>query len=167
MRKLSFLARLCAALPVLGGIASRLSAAPQKAEAMGVASEDFDADTFLWAVSQIETHGDDRRRGPMGERSKYQITSIVWKQWRPVSPFDLCHGNVADKVAREHLAWLRQHLPDSHYSEQYALAWCWKNGLASWRKYLASSRADYGVNSYYATRVAALYRDVRNPKPIQ
>jgi hypothetical protein len=93
----------------------------------------------------VETGDNDRKIGPGGERSRYQISVSVWSQHRPLSPFASCHGAEATSVGLEHLEWLRDRagVPDLPYN----LAVAWRRGARSKR-----SAHDYGLrveNLYY------------------
>lgn len=39
--------------------------------------------TFLWAISQVETGGNDGAVGPCGSRGRYQISLPTWQRFAP------------------------------------------------------------------------------------
>jgi len=118
---------------------------------------DLNYDALLWAIAEVETGNKDHKIGPAGERSRYQIKEVVWKQHRPVSPFYLCRGNAARSVASEHIAWLEDNFPMSVYKPEWSLSLYWNAGpefqLYGYRERFRNKALTY------ANRVTNLYQE--------
>lgn len=117
---------LCAALGVTTTAATTRPAdkAPAGVPALHV-------DRFLWAIAQVESGGNPRAVGSLGERSRYQFTAATWRQHTPQS-FERAgtDGALADAVARRHLAWLRAQLSlMGEVETPQLLAAAWRYGL--------------------------------------
>lgn len=106
-------------------------------------------------IAEVETGQNDDAVGKAGERSKYQISRIVWKQHFPGRAFIECYGINADECAIKHLEWLKQNLPrNNHFWVVYA----WNAGLTNTR--IAMSKAITYPPSYeFAKHVENLYND--------
>jgi hypothetical protein len=113
----------------------------------------WDEDRFLQALALVETANDDRAVGSAGERSRYQIGAMVWRQWEPGLPHSWCRGQMARSVAERHVRWLRRELGPGLRDDPAAVASAWNRGLAGYRK--------KGANDH-GRRVAAVYRHVRS-----
>jgi hypothetical protein len=145
-------------------------------------SSSVDLSLLLHCIAVVETGNDDSKVGPKGERSRYQISKVVWNQHRgflvpsAVSEHDFrtyCKGNEAQVVATWHLKWLDRHLPrisiTEHDFRHFALAWAWRGGLSSWenqdKPYHVPTEKRVEYNNY-ATRVTNLYADLHGkPRP--
>jgi len=112
---------------------------------------------FLQAVALVETAGNDNAIGAAGERSRYQIAPITWRQHEPNLPHSWCKGTLADAVALRHLRWIRRNLPAKDRDDVAVVAACWNLGLTGYRL--------HGVNAY-GRRVAAVYRHVKTPRQL-
>jgi len=112
---------------------------------------------FLQAVALVETAGNDNAIGAAGERSRYQIAPITWRQHEPNLPHSWCKGTLADAVALRHLRWIRRNLPADQRNDPAIVAACWNLGLTGYRT--------HGVNDY-GRRVAAVYRHVKTPRKL-
>jgi hypothetical protein len=112
---------------------------------------------FLQAVALVETAGNDNAIGAAGERSRYQIAPITWRQHEPNLPHSWCKGTLADAVALRHLRWIRRNLPAKERDDVAVVAACWNLGLTGY--------AQHGVNAY-GRRVAAVYRHVKTPRKL-
>jgi hypothetical protein len=112
---------------------------------------------FLQAVVLVETAGNDNAIGAAGERSRYQIAPITWRQHEPNLPHSWCKGTLADAVALRHLRWIRRNLPAKDRDDVAVVAACWNLGLTGYRL--------HGVNAY-GRRVAAVYRHVKTPRQL-
>lgn len=124
-------------------------------------SPSLDLSRLLDAIAQIETGGDDRKVGPSGERSKFQIRANVWRQHLADKPFTLCKGWAAEMVAEAHIEWLDATIPRATPLERdfrpYVLSWAWHGGRDSWlRQNRLPWRRRVALNDY-ATRVCNLY----------
>ena len=106
-------------------------------------------------IAEVETGQNDDAVGRAGERSKYQISRIVWEQHFPGRAFIECYGINADECAIKHLSWLKQNLPrNNHFWVVYA----WNAGLTNTR--IAMSKAITYPPSYeFAEHVENLYND--------
>lgn len=106
-------------------------------------------------IAEVETGQNDDAVGKAGERSKYQISRIVWEQHFPGRAFIECYGINADECAIKHLSWLKQNLPrNNHFWVVYA----WNAGLTNTR--IAMSKAITYPPSYeFAEHVENLYND--------
>lgn len=124
----------------------------------------------------VETGDDDTKVGRSGERSRYQISYVVWKQHQILTHKDsewmcwywqvCCKGEDADIVALKHIKWLDRHLPrvttDETLFRHYALAWAWNGGLTDWSRrdkpFHVSTQKRLRCNDF-ATRVTNLYSE--------
>lgn len=130
----------------------------------------LDLQLLLYCIAEVETGNDDTKIGPGGERSRYQISEVVWRQHQDLTHRDsewmkwywqqCCKGDDAERVAMRHLLWLNSHLPHTTSLEtdlrDYCLAWCWRGGLHAWKTNHPSNRIN--INNY-AVRVSNLYQD--------
>lgn len=98
----------------------------------------LDEARLLWAIAQVETGGIDRH-GAAGERSIYQLTPAVWRQYQGTSR----------QRALAHLRWLASRVDNP---TPYRVALVWNGGLGALRRPAASTRD-------YAQRVENLYLD--------
>lgn len=114
---------------------------------------------LLDAIAQVETGNRDHLIGPSGERSRYQISRLVWRQWNGSAPFHKCTGPAARACAYDHLLWLHTHLPSP---DIYSLAYSWRGGLTAYRH-----KAINGAYHDYATRVVNLYMSSSVSEPHQ
>jgi hypothetical protein len=115
-------------------------------------SSSVDLSRLLTCIAEVESGNRDDKVGSHGERSRYQITEVVWKQHTTL-PFDRCHGFMAEYVARKHLLWLVENgvtpLP-------FPLALAWNGGLERWKAGKVFQR-----HHNYASRVNSLYQNVK------
>ena len=118
---------------------------------------DIDEGRMLQAIALVETAGNDLAVGAAGERSRYQIAEITWRQHEPNLPHSWCKGTLADAVALRHLRWIRRNLGPALRDDVAAVAACWNLGLTGYRL--------HGVNAY-GRRVAAVYRHVKTPRKL-
>jgi hypothetical protein len=124
-----------------------------------------DLSLLLHCIAEVETGNDDSKVGKGGERSRYQISEVVWRQHGdeyiqkfPITSFrEQCNGKDAYNCAMSHLLWLDRHIlhitPIERDFRAFALAWCWKGGLSSWGKAFSIPLNNYAV------RVTNLYDD--------
>jgi len=114
-----------------------------------VKASDIDEGRMLQAIALVETADNDNAIGAAGERSRYQIAKITWRQHEPNLPHSWCKGTLADAVALRHLQWIRRNLPPEQRNDVAIVTACWNLGLTGYRQ--------HGVNGY-GQRVAAVYR---------
>jgi hypothetical protein len=114
-----------------------------------VRASGIDEDRMLEAIALVETAGNDSAIGVAGERSRYQIAEITWRQHKPNVLHSWCRGELADAVALRHLRWIRRNLPADERNDVTVVAACWNLGLTGYRQ--------HGVNAY-GRRVAAVYK---------
>ena len=107
---------------------------------------------LLCAIALVETGVDDHAVGAHGERGRYQISEVVWKQHSHLH-FDFAHDPItATSVANTHLRWLVKHevlvLPDH-------LAFAWHHGLLAYCRH----HTKYGAHIHddFSTRVLNIY----------
>lgn len=114
-----------------------------------------DDDALLWAISQVESGGDDAAVGPCGARGRYQISGAVWFQHAPAGwdHKDAHDPRKAEIVARKHIAWIRKHANST--CPQY-IAGCWNKGVRGWRNH-CDARTGFGTGTDYTWRVYNLY----------
>jgi hypothetical protein len=93
---------------------------------------------MLKALGQIESGGMDWAIGKDGERSRYQIKSIVWNSYTAL-PFKHYAKDraIASKVASQHLIWLGELFYEANHrypnhSELYVL---WNMGVGGFAKH--------------------------------
>lgn len=127
-------------------------------------SSSVDLQLLLECISQVESGNDDTKIGKHGERSKYQISPKVWRQWFPVSYtwFERdCKGQLARHIADMHLNWLDKNLTPDYKQwinlKIYPLAVCWHAGLNHWQ---TASHISSELNNY-AVRICNLYDERR------
>lgn len=121
---------------------------------------------FLLAIAMVETGGDDSKIGKAGERSQYQISEHVWKDYHE-SPFTECYGTTATICANIHVKQLTRELNCTSSYQHYpvrTLAYAWNRGANAARramiqrgKHPPGSRFDRIWNDDYAQRVENLY----------
>lgn len=116
----------------------------------------LDRERLLHCIAQVESGGNDRKVGPVGERSKYQITYSVWVQHSPPIIRDrrtfseYCNGVVADALARQHLDWIVACVGTS----PFAIVAAWHMGVKG------AARKQWGAKaSDHVARTVRLYRE--------
>lgn len=128
-------------------------------------SSSVDLVLLLNCIAEVESGNDDTKIGKHGERSRYQISKIVWnKHYRAYDFVRFCSGSFAKSVAFAHLNWLDQNLSfkgttEKHFRE-YSLAWAWRSGLESWNHFPYGHVTRIELNNY-AVRVTNLYDERR------
>jgi hypothetical protein len=116
--------------------------------------------TFLLALSLIESGGNDHAVGAAGDRGRYQISMVVWAQHSNLSFVYAFDPVKAEKVARDHIEWLRKYMPSNLSDDPKWVALAWTCGLdrcqkAGWRwDALPKKKRDF------ACRVSNLYEDI-------
>lgn len=123
-----------------------------------------DLSLLLHCIAQVETGGNDRKVGPCGERSKYQITYDVWHDITGLGHRNFlnhCRDNVAADCAMRHVQWLDKTIPRISDIErnfrEFAIAWAWHGGASSWT---ASGQNTTRALNNYAVRVTNLYGEL-------
>lgn len=135
---------------ITGFTATRLFSRKTIASTAKSQSASVDLLRFLECVSSVETGNDDSKVGKSGERSKYQISLIVWRQ-HTTQPFYLCKGTLATAIAIRHVVWLKRNLL---IKTPHWLAYAWNAGLAS------AAAPHVNTNAYnFAQRVENLYNN--------
>lgn len=135
---------------------SQVSVTIKSSETVGTSktSPQVDLSRLLACIAQVETGNRDHLIGPNGERSRYQISIVVWRQHfgrsNDLSFIDDCHSWFASELAYRHFRWLQRHLRNANV---YWLATAWRAGLSN-----VINGTNYGTHSY-ATRVENLYVD--------
>ena len=91
-------------------------------------------DRFLNALAEVESGNDWTKIGSKGERTAYQFTRATWNQHARGVPFELSaepqFRSYAEKMAREHLAYLVLKLTDRNLTiTPERLATVWRFGL--------------------------------------
>ena len=117
---------------------------------------------FLNGIAQLETGTIDVGRpcakiGRRGERSAWQISPEVWREYCQ-APFTLASSDamLASVVATAHLQWLRRGLErDDKPATPYNLALAWNAGLGA----VLTGKAPPGAHDY-AARAEALYESL-------
>jgi hypothetical protein len=116
----------------------------------------IDSDRLLACIAEVERVRGSRRRGPVGERGKYQFTRETWESVTAI-PFEQAEDDaVSDQVARFYLNKLRYQMLERRIDPTpYLLALAWNCGLTG--AILRSFQPIEAKN--YAEGVCALYRD--------
>lgn len=116
-----------------------------------------DRKTFLKAIDQVESGGRDRARGAAGERSRYQLTESVWKQYT-ATPFRFAHRrDLAAAIAEQHFDWIIGCLLSADLpADVEHVALCWNAGVSAVR-----NNRLLPVHHDYAARVGNLYVDFK------
>jgi hypothetical protein len=113
----------------------------------------LDVDAMLKAIAEVETGGNWRAIGKLGERGRCQFLSTTWSRYTTAA-FDLWAPQdceLSRKVEKAHLAFLCAQLLKCGLKlepETVAGAWCYGSGAAT-----------RGARSDYAKRAANLYRE--------
>lgn len=143
--------RLAGRLLMLGGLLL-VSGLVTQSDAV---TYDNQRDAFLEAVAIVETNGNPRAVGSLGERGLYQFTRTTWKQHTKRSHYEAHDPNYSTVIARKHYDWLYQHLSNRGFPPSpYWLAVAWNSGL----KRTTSGRFP-SVSRQYAERVTNLVFD--------
>lgn len=91
----------------------------------------IDTETFLDAISQVETGGNPRAVGKKGERGMYQFSRQTWHQHSRRSFHDAHNPAVARAVAQAHFEWLVQGFQrNGRQPSAYLVAAAWNAGLS-------------------------------------
>lgn len=107
---------------------------------------------FLLALATVETGGRDDAVGAHGERGRWQISSVVWRQHTKL-PFKRAHyEHDAFSVARKHVRWIQRQVPELNSESPMVIALVWNAGLNPKRGY-SRKTCDFG------RRVANLYHE--------
>jgi soluble lytic murein transglycosylase-like protein len=119
------------------------------------ATYDSQRDAFLEAVAMVETNGNPRAVGSLGERGLYQFTRTTWKQHTKRSHYAAHDPHYSTEIARKHYDWLYENLSEKGFPPSpYWLAVAWNSGL----KRTTSGRFP-SVSRRYAERVTNLVFD--------
>lgn len=119
-----------------------------------------DTRTFLRAIAQVESGGDDRAVGPCGARGRYQLSVATWMRFAPSGwPHVDAHNSVkSEVVALRNAASLRERFMEQAGGDEKGLikfmAAGWLVGANATESAIFSPRA---VN--YAERVWNLYEE--------
>ena len=109
-------------------------------------------------IAEVETRNNDDVIGKLNERSRYQISRIVWNQHFPGRPFIECYGINAEECALRHLTWLARHFWNHSRKSVFWIAFAWNAGLE--RTKLEMRLPDISYPHYhFAERVENLYND--------
>ena len=91
-------------------------------------------DSLLWAISQVESGGNDHAVGRSGEVSRYQIKKMVWRKYSRTRNYS--NPSESRRVAIEHLKTLertfRSELGEA--PTELDLAVMWQSGFDGYRK---------------------------------
>ena len=110
----------------------------------------IDRDAFLKAIAEVETGGNPRAVGRLGERGLYQFRKETWRQHTRRSFFEAHNPNVSYQVASQHFDWLYDGLVRNGVRPtNYLLAAAWNAGLSR----ALSGNASKSTRNY-ARRVA-------------
>ncbi len=121
----------------------------------GAVTYDGQRDAFLEAISIVETNGNPRAIGSLGERGLYQFTRATWRQHTKRSHYEAHDPSYSKIIARKHYDWLYANLSDRGFPPSpYWLAVAWNSGL----KRTTSGRFP-SVSRKYAERVTNLVFD--------
>ncbi len=122
-----------------------------------VAKESVNVNQLLGAISAVENTPNDGI-GRAGERSIYQMLPTVWEAFSN-QPFHVASSDwyldkrERDRVARAHIAWIRERLRFLHYADDpYHISLVWKAGY--WRCLEKRVRTQ---DVEYAKRVVNVY----------
>lgn len=131
------------------------SAGPVRTQA---ASETkVDCNVFLKAVAQVETGGNARAIGRLGERGLYQFTRTTWRRYSKRPFVDAHHPAIAYDVAVRHFNWLHERLvANGAEPTMHRMAVAWNAGLSR----ALSGRPPRSTHDY-ARRVANLAAQYR------
>lgn len=106
----------------------------------------------LRAIAQVESRGNPRRIGRLGERGLYQFRRDTWRQHTRESFYRAHHPGVATAVARRHYHWILAQLRSrGRQGTPYEVALAWNAGVNS----VISGRAPAQAHRY-AQRVVNL-----------
>lgn len=91
-------------------------------------------DSLLWAISQVESGGNDRARGKAGEVSRYQIMPGVWRSHSASRSYT--NPTISSSVARKQLAQLETGYVKARgrFPSDADLAVMWQSGLEGYRR---------------------------------
>ena len=129
---------------------SRRPAAPAVAEREHRA--DDETLRVLKAIAQVESRGNPRRVGRLGERGLYQFRRDTWRQHTRENFYRAHHPGVATAVARRHYQWILAQLrARGRKGTAYEVALAWNAGVTS----VISGRAPAQAHRY-AQRVVNL-----------
>ena len=92
---------------------------------------DFEMETFLRAIAEVETGGNSRAIGRRGERGMFQFTRTTWRLHTRRAFADAHNPSVAFDVAAQHYEWLYNGLiRNGRQPSPYLLAAAWNAGLS-------------------------------------
>lgn len=119
------------------------------------ATYDNQRDAFLEAVAIVETNGNPRAVGSLGERGLYQFTRTTWTQHTKRSHYEAHDPNYSTVIAQKHYDWLYENLSDRGFPPSpYWIAVAWNSGLRR-----TTSGRFPSVSRRYAERVTNLVFD--------
>lgn len=123
----------------------------------------MDREAFLKAVAEVETGGNTRAVGRLGERGLYQFNRPTWKRYTKRSFLDAHDPVIAHDIAVQHFIWLHARLTaNGREPTDYQMAVAWNGGLsrALSGKFPRSTRD-------YARRVSTLANNIRHAKAVR
>lgn len=107
---------------------------------------------MLRAIAEVESRGNPRRVGRLGERGLYQFRRDTWRQHTREHFTRAHHPGVATAVARRHYHWIRRQLQaNGRQATPYEVALAWNAGVTN----VISGRAPARAHGY-AQRVVNL-----------
>ena len=110
---------------------------------------------LLSAIAQVESTGDSRKVGRLGERGLYQFRSRVWSQYTKRSFWKAHDPKISTEIALQHCDWIRRQLVSAGFrGTSFEIALAWNAGLTSvaqGRIKAATYDYAYRVNNIYAT----------------
>jgi soluble lytic murein transglycosylase-like protein len=94
-------------------------------------AELLDKESFLRAISEVETGGNSRAIGRAGERGMYQFSRQTWRQHTSRSFHDAHNPLVSKQIARMHFDWLEAGFRrNGRTPNSYMMAAAWNAGLS-------------------------------------
>lgn len=106
----------------------------------------------LQAIAEVESRGNPRRVGRLGERGLYQFRRDTWRQHTRENFYRAHHPGVSTAVARRHYQWILAQLRSrGRKGTAYEVALAWNAGVTS----VLRGRAPAQAHSY-AQRVVNL-----------
>ena len=112
----------------------------------------IDPTHVLRAIAEVETRGNPRRVGRLGERGMYQFRRETWRQHTAEDFRRAHHPEISTTVARRHYDWILRELRNrGHEGTPYEVALAWNAGLSRVLTGKVPSRS-----RLYAERVANL-----------
>jgi len=121
---------------------------------------EIDREAFLTAIAEVETGGNSRAVGRLGERGQFQFRGSVWRQYTNRSFFEAHNPTMSYYVAVKHFDWLVDGFRrNGRHPTPYLMAAAWNSGLTR----TLSGRLPSSTRSY-AQRVSNIVSVLETPR---